>query len=40
MEASELNAMLSKNVEIRKAIEQKIAERSEHKLKRIIDSTS
>jgi serine/threonine protein kinase/CRP-like cAMP-binding protein len=40
MEASELNAMLAKNVEIRKAIEQKIAERSEHKLRRIIDSTS
>jgi serine/threonine protein kinase/CRP-like cAMP-binding protein len=40
MEAGELNAMLSKNIEIRKAIEQKITERAEHKLKRIIDSTS
>jgi hypothetical protein len=32
--------MLAKNVEIRKAIEQKITERSEHKIQRIIDSTS
>ncbi len=39
MEAAELNAMLAKNVEIRKAIEQTIAQRAEHKIQRIIDST-
>jgi serine/threonine protein kinase len=40
LEAAELNAMLAKNVEIRKAIEQKIALRAEQKLQRIIDSTA
>lgn len=39
LEAAELNAMLARNVEIRRMIEQKIAERSEAKLQKIIDST-
>ncbi|MEQ8275868.1 MAG: serine/threonine-protein kinase [Deltaproteobacteria bacterium] len=40
LEATELNAMLAKNIEIRRMIEKKIEERAEDKLQRIIDSTS
>ncbi len=40
LEATELNAMLARNIEIRRMIEQKIEERSEEKLQKIIDSTS
>lgn len=38
LEASELNAMLAKNVGIRRAIEDKISERAEQKIQKIIDS--
>lgn len=38
LEAAELNAMLAKNIEIRRMIEDKIAERSEAKLQKMIDS--
>lgn len=37
LEASELNAMLAKNVEIRRFIEAQIASRSEEKLRKMID---
>lgn len=38
LEAAELNAMLAKNIEIRRAIEDKITQRSEQKIQKIIDS--
>lgn len=37
LEAAELNAMLAKNVEIRRRIESQIADRSEAKLRKMID---
>lgn len=40
LEAAELNAMLAKNVEIRRMIEKQVEERSEAKIQKIIDSTS
>jgi serine/threonine protein kinase/CRP-like cAMP-binding protein len=39
MESSELNAMLAKNIEIRKMIEEKIDARAEERLRKIIEST-
>lgn len=39
LEAAELNAMLAQNIELRRQIEQKIEDRSEAKLRKIIDST-
>jgi CRP-like cAMP-binding protein len=38
LEASELNAMLARNIEIRRMIEEKIEERAEERLRRIIES--
>lgn len=39
LEAAELNAMLAKNVDIRRMIERKIQERAEERIRKINEST-